>query len=121
MRFNMFPKKIDFCLLGATGAAATFYVPVPTRCTIKGMQAACSIDPGDAETITIADGSNSVGVLTFGSDIAAGATGTYAADATYGETIFDAGDVMKITISQLTAAATFCGYIEIDEYARTTQ
>ena len=117
----MFPKKIDFCLLGATGAAADFYIPVPTRCTIKGAQAACSADPGDGETITFADGSNAVGVLTFGSDIAAGATGTYAKNATYGETVFDAGDVIKVTITQLTAAATFCGYIEIDEFARVTQ
>ncbi len=117
----MFPKsKIDFCLLGAT-SAATFFIPVPTRCIVKSMQAACSVDPGDGETITIADGSTTIGVLTFGTDIAAGATGTYAADSSGGETILDAGDVIKVTISALTAAATFCGYIEIDEYARVTQ
>lgn len=112
---------INFNLLGSSSAAATFYIPVPVRCTVKTAQAACSVDPGDAETITLADGSNTVGVLTFGTDIAAGATGTYAADATYGETIFDAGDVIKVTITQLTAAATFSGYIEIDEFARTEQ
>lgn len=117
----MFPKKIDFCLLGATGAAADFYIPVPSRCTIKDCQAACSADPGDGETITLADGSNTVGVLTFGTGIAAGATGTYAKNATYGETVFEAGDVIKLTVSQLTAAATFVGYIEIDEFARVTQ
>jgi len=118
----MFPTtKIDFSLLGATGGAATFYIPVPVRCTIKTAQAAASVDPGDAETIEFYDGSNKVGTLTYGSDIAAGATGTYAADGTYGQTIFDAGDVVKVVISQLTAAATFCGYIEFDEYARTVQ
>lgn len=117
----MFPKKLSFSILGATGAAADFYIPVPTRCTVRTMQAACSADPGDAETITLLDGSNTVGVLTFGSTIAAGATGTYAADATYGATIFDAGDVIKLTITQLTAAATFVGYIEVDEFALTVQ
>lgn len=117
----MFPKsKIDFCLLGAT-SAATFYIPVPSRCTIKKMQAACSADPGDGETITLLDGSNTVGVLTYGTDIAAGATGSYAANATYGETVFEAGDVITVTISALTAAATFCGSIEFDEFARITQ
>jgi hypothetical protein len=117
----MFPKKIDFNLLGATGAATTFYAVIPTRCTVKGMQAACSADPGDAETITIKSGANTVGVLTYGTGIAAGAKGTYAADSTYGETVFAAEGVITIVISQLTAAATFCGYIELDEYARTTQ
>lgn len=118
----MFPKsKVDFSLLGSTSAATTFYIPVPSRCTIKTVQAACSADPGDAETITVSKATTTVGVLTYGSDIAAGAVGTYAADSTGGETVFAAGDVVKVVISQLTAAATFCGYIEFDEYARVTQ
>lgn len=118
----MFPKsKIDFSLLGSASAEATFYIPVPVRCTIKGVQAACSADPGDDETITVSKATTTVGVLTFGNDIAAGATGVYAKDSTGGETIFDAGDVIKVVISNLTAAATFCGYIELDEYARTKQ
>lgn len=117
----MFPKIIPFVVTGNTSAAADFYVPCPVRCTVKSMQATPNVDPGDAETLTLADGSNTVGVLTFGTGIAAGATGTYAANATYGETIFDAGDSIKISVSQLTAAATFNGYIEIDEYARTVQ
>lgn len=117
----MFPRNIPFSVTGATGAATTVYIPVPCRCTILSAQASPSADPGDAETITFADGSTDVGVLTFGTDIAAGATGTYAADADDGENIFDAGDVIKVTVSQLTAAATFHGYIEIDEYCRTTQ
>lgn len=115
----MFPKLIPFVALGATGGATNFYVPIPTRCTVKSVQAAPNADPGDAETITVADGSDTIGVLTFGTDIAAGATGTYAADSTNGSKVIDAGDVLKLTVTQLTAAATFTGYIEIDEYART--
>jgi hypothetical protein len=109
---------VGFSLLGSSSATAEFFIPVPVRCTIKTAQAACSADPGDGETLTFADGSNTVGVLTFGTDIAAGAQGVYAADATYGKTIFDPGDSIKVTISQLTAAATFVGYIEFDEFAR---
>ena len=117
----MMPKTIDFNLLGSSTGTATFYLVAPCRCTIKSAQAACSADPGDAETITLNDGTNDVGVLTYGTDIAAGATGTYAADSTHGETVFAAGAAIKVTISQLTAAATFSGYVEIDEHARTTQ
>ena len=117
----MFPKIVPFSIIGGTGSTLDFYVPLPVRCTIKPIQAAASADPGDAETITALDGSNTVGVLTYGSSIAPGATGTYAADATYGATIFDAGDVVKLTISQLTAAATFVGYIVVDEFALTVQ
>lgn len=118
----MFPKaKLDFSLLGSASAAATFYIPVPARCTVKNIQAACSVDPGDADTITISKGDTTVGVLTYGTDIAAGATGVFAADATHGETIFEAGEVIKVVISQLAAAATFCGSIVLDEYARVTQ
>lgn len=117
----MFPSKIDFTLLASESGAVTFYVPVPVRCTVKTVQATPSVDPGDADTITIYDGSNTVGVLTYGSDIDPGDTGTYVADSTYGETVFDAGDSIKIVISQVTAAATFCGYIVLDEFARTEQ
>lgn len=116
-----FPNIVPFYALGATGATADFYAVMPVRCTIKSIQAACSADPGDGETITIYDGSNEVGVLTFGSSIAAGATGTYAANATYGNTVFEAGDVVKITVSQVTAAAVFNGLIYIDEFARVPQ
>ena len=114
-------QRICLTVTGATGAVATIYVPVPVRSTILTAQASCSVDPGDAETIVFADGATTVGTLTFGTDIAAGAVGTYAADSTNGENVFTAGEAIKVTVSQLTAAATFVGYIEIDEFARVTQ
>lgn len=116
-----FPTILSFVATSATGAATTVYVPVPVRCIVKDCQASVSADPGDAETVTLADGSTTLGVLTFGSDIAAGATGTYVADSDGGETVLDAGDVIKVTITQCTAAAVFTGYIEIDPFVRTTQ
>ena len=111
--------RIDFNLLGSTGGASTFYIPAPFDLQIKGVQAACSADPGDGETLTFSENSNEIGVLTFGSSIAAGATGTYAADSTYGNKTVDAGDVIKVVITQLTAAATFSGYIDVDPYCRS--
>jgi len=114
-------NKLWFSVLGSSSATADFYVPVPYACIIKTVQAAASADPGDAETITVAKASTTVGVLTYGSTIAAGALGTYAADSTGGETAFAAGDVVKLTISQLTAAATFVGYITVDPFVMTVQ
>ena len=113
--------KLFFSVTGATNADTVFYIPVPSKCTVLTAQAACSADPGDGETIVFASGSTNVGTLTFGTDIAAGATGTYAADATNGETVFSAGGSIKATISTLTAAATFVDYVEVDEFARVTQ
>lgn len=117
----MFPKLIPFSIIGGTGGALDFYVPLPVRCVVRNIQAAASADPGDAETITAVSGSTNIGVLTYGSSIAPGATGTYVADATTGGTVLAAGSVVKLTISQLTAAATFVGYIEVDEFAMTVQ
>jgi hypothetical protein len=108
--------RLDFNLAGGTGGATTFYIAAPYDLTIKGAQAACSADPGDGETITFGEASTDVGVLTYGTDIAAGAVGVYAADSTNGKHKFDKGDAIKVVISQLTAAATFCGYIDVDPY-----
>jgi len=116
----MFPSILPIAILGGTGAL-DHYIPAPCRLIVKSIQAACSVDPGDAETITVAKGSTTVGVLTFGSTIAAGAVGTYVADTTGGETIFEKGEVIKLTISALTAASAFNGYIEVDEFCKVTQ
>ena len=108
--------RINFQLLSANGSAATYYIPAPFDLKVLGMQAACSVDPGDGETITISENSQEIGVLTFGTDIAAGATGTYAANATYGTKTVNAGDVIKVVFTDCTAAATFSGYIDVDPY-----
>ena len=113
--------KLWFTVTGGTGADTIVYIPVPVKGTILDAGAACSADPGDAETIVLASGSTTVGTITFGSGIAAGAVGTYGADATNGETVFAAGSSIKATVSTLTAAATFVGYVELDEFARVTQ
>jgi len=110
--------RIDFQLLSANGSSLVYYIPAPFDCKVLGMQAACSVDPGDAETIVLSENGQTIGTLTFGSTIAAGATGTYAADATYGTKTVNAGDVLCLTFSDCTVAATFSGYIDVDPYCR---
>jgi hypothetical protein len=111
-------KRIPFSITGSTSAEVAVYIPVPFRCTVKSMQACPDADPGDGESLTLLSGSNTVGVLTFGSTINPGATGTFAANATYGDTVLSQDDVLIVKSSTLTAAATFQGYVEIDEFAR---
>ena len=115
--FTLIPLQLS----GLASGAVTTFVVTPCRCTVKGMQAVCDADPGDAETITISDGTNDIGVLTYGTGIAAGATGTFTADSTNGDTVFAAGDTIQIDITQLTADTEFNGYIKIDEFARISQ
>lgn len=109
--------RIDVSILGATAAASSHYYPAPFRCTVRGLDLAPNADPGDAETVTVKKGSDSVGVLTFGTDIAAGASGTYVSDTTNGHLVFNEGDNIILEISQLTAVATFNGSIKIDPFA----
>lgn len=106
----------------AAGATTT-YLTVPYRCTFRNLTGIVQGDPGDAETLTVTGGATAatattaLGVLTFGTDIAAGATGTWAADATTGETILEEGYFLKFVTSA--AAAADCDLnIELDPHAR---
>ena len=108
--------RIDFCLVGSTGGAATFYIAAPVDMKIKGVQASNSGIHTGVETITISENSQTIGVLTYATGAAVGATGTYAADATYGTKTVNAGDVISVVITQLGAASTYCGYIDFDPY-----
>lgn len=109
-----------YCL-GATGATAPFTFVCPYKCTIRDLIGAVSADPGDGETITVTNNTQSditMGVITWGSDIAANAKGTWAADSTYGNTVCEAGDVLVFTVSQCSAAATFSLILELDPKCR---
>lgn len=113
-----FQKAIAF----ATGAGTTFF-QVPYRCTVREITGIVQADPGDDETVTVTGGATAatattaIGVLTFGSDIAAGAVGTWGADASTGDTVLEAGSYLKLVTSA--AAAAVCDInIELDPYAR---
>ena len=106
----------------ASGATTTYH-PLLFKCTLRDVTAVVQADPGDAETITVyygataATASTTMGVLTFGSDIAAGAKATWAADATYGDTVMEAGGFLKFVTSAASAANVHID-IELDPYAR---
>jgi len=112
-----FQKAIAF----ASGALTTYFY-VPYRCTLRSISGIVQADPGDGETVTVTYGTTvaaatAMGTLTFGTDIAAGAIGTWAADATTGDTVMAAGSYLKFVTSA--AATAVCDLnIELDPYAR---
>jgi len=106
-----------------SGAGATvLYWMVPYKCTIRDLIAfAANSDPGDADTVTLYNytQSKTLGVATFGSDIAAGAKATWVADTTYGDLVCAQYDVLRITVSQTAAATDIIGMIlELDPKCR---
>ncbi len=117
----MIPTKIDVSFPVAITTVTTFYAVVPCRCNVKDIKLACSIDPGDNETVTVTSGGVAIGVVDFGSGVTAGDIGTYTADSTTGETVLAAGAVLKFVTTSCTAATHLVGYVELDQYARTTQ
>lgn len=112
-----FFKSIDF----STGAVTEYFV-VPYMCTLKSVSGIVQADPGDAQTITVTSGAavgtatTALGVLTFGSSIAAGAQGSWAKNATTGDTKLKEGDILKFVTSA--GAAAKCDLmINFDENA----
>jgi len=105
-----------------TDSEQTYYIEVPYRCTILDVRAtAQNSDIGDADTVTVLSDSTTVGVATFGTDIAAGAMATYVADTTNGKTVFAANTTVKVVVSALDASGDRVHVaIELDPYARTT-
>ena len=103
----------------------TTYFYVPYRCTLRNVTGIVQADPGDDETVTVTCGATAaaataLGVLTFGNDIAAGAIGTWAEDATTGGTVMEAGYWIKLVATQgAEATSVVCDIdIELDPYAR---
>jgi len=112
--------RFPFVVLGSTGAAVTFTFPCPYKCTVRGLTCSVSADPGDAETVTVTNATQStaVGVMAMGTDIAANAKGVWTADVTEGNTVNAEGDVLVFVITQLTAAAYFTMVLELDPKCR---
>ena len=114
-----FQKRIDF----DASSAMTTYMAVPYRCTMRNLTGIVQADPGDSETVTVTYGtaaascSTAIGVLTFGSSIAAGAVGTWAADASTGDTVMASGGFLKFVTTA--GAAAQCDLdVELDPYCR---
>ena len=62
--------ELYFPVTTSTGGAVNYYVSAPYKCTIRDMIVTAQADPGDADTVTVLDGTTSV------SRLAAGAAGT---------------------------------------------
>jgi len=109
--------------LAFAAGALTTYKRIPYRCTIRDIVAVVQADPGDAETITVTYGataataSTAIGIVTFGTDIAAGALGTWTANSTTGDTVCAEGGFLKFVTTAASAAAVDMD-IEFDPYAR---
>lgn len=112
--------RMQINLTTANGSATSAYMAVPYNCTLRDFEATCQGDPGDDDTITVTENSagTSLGVYTFGSDIAAGATGTWVADSTDGGHELVAGEVIKFTSSSCAAAVDICMNVELDPACR---
>jgi len=97
---------ISMELLGKSSGTVDYYCTVPYRCTIGTVRSRCHVDPGDSETITLAYGSTTLGVVAFGASVSAGAAGTWTEDASSGNTVIPVGGAIKVTASQFTAVGT---------------
>jgi len=115
-------EDIRFCIgiLGSSGGATNRYWQAPYMCTMRDIKATWSADPGDNETITVTNETQSVtlGVLSFGASLAVGAKGTWTADTTNGNTVNASGDVIKFAMTQLTAASVCELIVELDPKCR---
>jgi hypothetical protein len=103
----------------ANGALRYGYIRAPYACKVRDLKCTAQADPGDAVVMSVLDSSdNSIGTATFGSTIAAGAAaGAYAPNATYGDTLFAKGDLIKISSStQADATAGIHCILELDPF-----
>ena len=115
----MSSEDIRFQLNHLMGTGATYsYFNVPYRCTRRNVIATLQGDIGDAsETITISYDGNTHAVLTADATPAAGETITFAANATYGDTVIPSGGLLTFTGSAGAANNVHLN-IELDMYAR---
>jgi hypothetical protein len=112
--------RMQFLVTAPTGGK-DFYFYVPYRCVVANVMGACNADPGDAKEFTVLKSATTIGTFTFGSDVAAGDVLTYTPDTTNGQTIFDVGDVIKLTCPSIDTETNVSLDIELDPYARTTR
>lgn len=113
--------ELYFPVTTSSSAAVDYYVSAPYKCTVRDMIVTAQADPGDADTVTVLDGTTAVGVCTFGSDLTAPCNaGAYVPDTTNGKNVFAKGDMIKIQVSQCAAAVGLGIHLMLDPYARTT-
>lgn len=111
--------KFQIDLTTSSGVAVTQYGFVPYRSTFRNAWAVANGDPGDAVVITVTGGGVTLGTLTFGSTIDAGAQATWAANTTYGDTVMDADATLTfVTDTNPDATVKIDIMYELDPKAR---
>ena len=112
--------RFPVSILSANGSPTVRYFVCPYKCTVRDLIGAVSLDVGDDETVTLINytDTKTLGVLAFGSDIAAGAKGTWTPDVTNGNYVNDVGDVLEFTITDCTVAGVFEMLLELDPKCR---
>ena len=105
-------------LLTDTQSTAIKYFRVPYKCTVRNLRVTVQADPGDAQTVTITGGGQTIGVTTLGSGIAAGAYAELTKNATYGDTILAKNDLLTLTANQVATVADYVLDLELDPKAR---
>jgi hypothetical protein len=108
---------ISFISDGSSGAITT-YAHVPYRSTFRQAWGVIQGDPGDSMVITVSVGSSTLGTLTWGASVAAGDQGTWAANASTGDTIMAAAAALKFVTSNTGNAVQVDLLYELDPKAR---
>lgn len=122
--------RFQLAISGTNSANGTAYLAVPYRCTLRDVRATlqgalASLASVSAVTLTIANGSTSLGAIAFtpdaSGDIAAGTVGTYTPDASSGSTVLAADAAIKVTAvtAASSVASSYVLDVELDPYARS--
>ena len=106
-------------ILAATGAVVQPFI-VPYACTVRSITGIAGADPGDDETVTVTNNTQStaVGVLLWGNDVSTYAEATWTADVTEGDTVNAAGDVLLFTVSTCAQASLLTLMLTLDPKCR---
>ena len=102
--------------VGTSGSTDVIYIRPKARCTILSVRATSLHSTGaQSATVTVADPSaNSVGVATFAADAGVGALATYAADSTYGTSIFGPDETTNTYFSVTVSDETVDDYLFVE-------
>ena len=94
--------RFQLSVLVLTTVGTARYWTCPYRCTFRDLIAvAGNSDIGDSKTVTVYNltQTTTLGVATFGTDIAVGAKATWVADTTDGDLVCAEGDILRFTVT----------------------
>ena len=103
-------------ILSSSSATVSLPFVVPYDCMIRDLMGVAGADPGDAQTVTVTNNTQSLtmGVLLWGSTLSTYAKGTWTADVTSGELQCNSGDVLLLTTSNGDAASLYHLILTLD-------